>query len=155
KQDVQLRLTTGKVAFTASNDHLAIALGQYEVHSTADSSGTVEALGDLADVRIAAGTVKLRNSEEKKTSKISAGAQRILKLDSSGPDSAGPQISSAAPAPLPAEPPQAQAPTKKSNWPLKVGIGGAAAAVGVIAAAASREDGQPPRLSILPMAAIG
>src|SRR5215510_10143383 len=101
KQDVQLRLTGGKVSFTASNDHLTITLGQYEVQPKADSAGTVAALGDLADVRIAAGTVKLRDSEEKKTSKISAGAQRILKLDSSDPDSARPQISSAAPVPLP------------------------------------------------------
>src|SRR5262249_15008617 len=148
KQDVQLRLTAGRVSFTASNDHLTITLGQYEVQPTADSSGTVAALGNLADVRITAGTVKLRDSEEKKTSKISAGAQLILMLDSSAPDSAGPQISSSAPVPLPAIPPQTQAPTKKSNWPLKVGIGGAAAAAGVIAAAASREDGRPPRLDL-------
>src|SRR5262245_31825004 len=85
KQDVQLRLTTGQVSFTASNNHLRITLGQYEVQPTADSSGTVAALGNLADVRITAGTVKLRDSEEKKTSKISASAQLILMLDSSAP----------------------------------------------------------------------
>src|SRR5215470_8947345 len=71
KQDVQLRLTAGRVSFTASNDHLRITLGRYEVQPTADSSGTVAALGNFADVRITAGTVKLRDSEEKKTSKIS------------------------------------------------------------------------------------
>ncbi|HJZ99296.1 MAG TPA: FecR domain-containing protein, partial [Candidatus Solibacter sp.] len=142
KQDVQLRLTTGKVSFTASNDHLTITLGQYEVQPKADSAGTVAALGDLADVRIAAGTVKLRDSEEKKTSKISAGAQRILKLDSSDPDSARPQISSAAPVPLPAMAPQTQAPTKKSKWPLILGIAGGAAAVGAIAATTDWGDEQ-------------
>lgn len=99
KQNVRLLLTAGKVSFTASNDHLRISLGQYEVQPAADSSGTIWALGDLADVRITAGTVKLRDSEEKKTFRIPAGAQRILKLDSSDPDSAGPQISSAAPYP--------------------------------------------------------
>src|SRR5262245_49778610 len=85
KQDLQLRLTAGRVSFTASNDHVTITLGQYEVQPTADSSGTVAALGNLADVRITAGTVKLRDSEEKKTSKISASAQLILMLDSSAP----------------------------------------------------------------------
>src|SRR5262245_18523746 len=44
KQDVQLQPTTGKVSFTASNDHLTITLGHYGVQPTADSSGTVAAL---------------------------------------------------------------------------------------------------------------
>jgi len=145
KQDVQLRLTAGRVAFTASSDHLTITLGQHEVEPSAGSSGTVEALEDFADVRITAGTVKLRDASEKKTSKISAGAQRILKLDSSTPDGAGPQISSAAPVTLPPAPPQAQTPTKKSKWPLILGLGFAgAAAFGVIAAT----NGERPQLTM-------
>jgi hypothetical protein len=49
-------------------------------------------LGDIADVRVTTGTLKHRDSDQKKTSRISAGAQRILKLKSSDPDSAGPQV---------------------------------------------------------------
>jgi len=129
-QVVQVLLTSGEIAFKASKNPVTIVCGDYQIVPEPDSSAGVTILNaDFAAVRVATGSVALKNIKDRSVIHVSSGNEHILKLRT-GQQPAPVQLASTMPTRIPA--PQAgRAAGKEINWALwgPIIAGGTAGAI--------------------------
>ncbi len=130
-QVVQVSLISGEIAFTASKNPVRIVSGEYQITPEPNSSGGVAILNtDFAAVRVAAGSVTLKNTKDKSVVILSSGSERILRLRTGQQQGPPVQLASTMPTQIPAGQ-QGKVGGSDVNWVLWGAIiaGGPAAAV--------------------------
>jgi hypothetical protein len=139
-QEIRLEVTSGGVAFTASQNPIAIVIGKYEIVPQAGSSGTVAFTGsNLAGVHMLKGSAILRDMTNKASVSVSQGSERLVSLPTVQAGALMAKVASAGPVPLPqaaaggAAAASTTAGMSTLEWVALAGIlGGVGASVGVL-----------------------
>jgi VCBS repeat-containing protein len=106
-EDIRLQLSSGTVSFAATDNHLAMAFGQYEIAPESGASGSVTIKdGGFADVRLETGSATLQNADEGKDILLSGVSERTLTLKSISSSESPLQLASNLPSPEPNAPAQ-------------------------------------------------
>ena len=142
-KSAQLSLSAGHFGFTMSNNPLTIVIRGVRIEPRANSKGYVSSVGNgFATVRVASGSVMLRNTETKSSVVLTGGSERMINLKTQETSESLGQMVSSLPASLPSLP-TSQQPGPKSNkakWiAIAAGAGGAAIAIALLA----RGDDEP------------
>src|SRR6185295_8040283 len=82
-EDIRLQLSSGTVSFAATDNHLAMAFGQYEISPESGASGSITIKdGGFAAVRLETGSATLQNADERREILLSGVSERTLTLKS-------------------------------------------------------------------------
>jgi len=147
KQSAQLQVASGNMGFTTQAGTLDIVAGNYQITGDHNVVGNVAYVGNgFVGLHVKIGTVTVRNMTTKETVKVNAGQDRLFSLQGDMNRPLAQLASNGLPAPIPTVPPapdpqagggnppaQANGITK-TGWVAILGtIGGAAAAIAVLA----------------------
>jgi hypothetical protein len=106
-EDIRLQLSSGTVSFTATDNHLAMAFGQYEISPESGASGSVTIKdGGFAAVRLETGSATLQNADERRDIRLSGVSERTLTLKSISSSESPIQLASNLPSQEPNAPAQ-------------------------------------------------
>jgi Bacterial Ig-like domain (DUF1927). len=106
-EDIRLQLSSGTVSFAATDNHLAMAFGQYEISPESGASGSVTIKdGGFAAVRLETGSATLQNADERRDILLSGVSERTLTLKSISSSESPIQLASNLPSQEPNAPAQ-------------------------------------------------
>ncbi len=133
-QIVQVSLISGEIAFSASKSPVTIVCGDYQIAPEPHSSGGVVIVNaDFAALRVATGSVTVRNIRDKSVVVLSSGSEHILNLRTGQQPGPLVQLASTMPTRIPAGQ-QGKVGATGVNWALwgPVIAGGAAGTVIIV-----------------------